>query len=45
MCGSKAGSNILWIRFGTPAAKPAAAAPAPAATVAPVRAAPLAATK
>lgn len=45
MSGSKAASNILWIRFGAPAAKPPAAAPAPAATVAPVRAAPLPATR
>jgi len=45
MSGSKAASNILWIRFGAPAAKPAAAALAPAATVAPVRAAPLPATR
>jgi hypothetical protein len=45
MSGSKAASNILWIRFGAPAAKPPAAAPAPAATVAPVRPAPLPATR
>jgi hypothetical protein len=45
MSGSKAASNILWIRFGAPAAKPPAPARAPAATVAPVRAAPLPATR
>lgn len=45
MSGSKAESNILWIRFGAPAAKPPAPPLAPAARVAPVRAAPLPATK